>query len=354
MSVRGTVVVLTLLVVLTIVLCQAAYCQNYRVIVEDAGAGAYEAFPCVTKLANGDLLCVFYAGYGHVSMPNANLPKGGRVAGVRSTDGGKTWSAPFTVVDTRLDDRDPSVVQLSDGRLLCNFFAYRGPKGMGRWCQLMVAESRDNGRTWSDAWPIYSYFTEAAGTSAPILELDNGDLLMPIYGFNRGESRTQYASGVIRSTDGGRTWGDYVMIDDDPAHKACEPALCKLPDGRILCMMRPTMVQSYSADGGHTWSKPTPVGFRGDAPDVICTKSGLLVSAQRLNGTSAIVSDDLGKTWHGPYQIDTVGGAYPSMVEMEDGTILCVYYEEGKGSNIRAVLFRPSVEGIDVFRPGRG
>ena len=38
--------------------------------------------------------------------------------------------------------------------------------------------------------------------------------------------------------------------------------------------------------------------------------------------------------------VDSVIGAYPSMVSLKDGSVLTVYYEEGGGSNIRARKFR--------------
>ena len=41
--------------------------------------------------------------------------------------------------------------------------------------------------------------------------------------------------------------------------------------------------------------------------------------------------------------VDTVGGAYPSMVNLKDGSVLIVYYEEGPGSSIRAKRFRATV-----------
>jgi len=40
--------------------------------------GGYAAFPDICRLHNGDLFCVFYSGYGHVSTPSAKWPKGGR------------------------------------------------------------------------------------------------------------------------------------------------------------------------------------------------------------------------------------------------------------------------------------
>ena len=129
-------------------------------IVTDAGAGGYQAFPDVCRLKNGDLLCVFYAGYGHVSQPNAQLPKGGRVCAIRSTDDGKTWSAPATVVDTPADDRDPSVACLPDGTLLCNFFTY----GKYGECDTCIVRSTDGGRTWSAPDLVAPSFA----TSSPI------------------------------------------------------------------------------------------------------------------------------------------------------------------------------------------
>ena len=44
--------------------------------------------------------------------------------------------------------------------------------------------------------------------------------------------------------------------------------------------------------------------------------------------------------------VDTVGGAYPSMVNLKDGSVLIVYYEEGAGSSIRAKRFRATKTGI--------
>jgi hypothetical protein len=47
-------------------------------------------------------------------------------------------------------------------------------------------------------------------------------------------------------------------------------------------------------------------------------------------------------------RIDAVGGAYPSLVELPDGLVYCVYYEEGKGSSIRGVRLRVDTKGVTV------
>ena len=46
-----------------------------------------------------------------------------------------------------------------------------------------------------------------------------------------------------------------------------------------------------------------------------------------------IVSPDEGQTWCGAYRIDTVGGAYPSLRELADGTVFCPSItRRGRGS----------------------
>jgi hypothetical protein len=320
-------------------------------ITDDAGAGGYEAFPDVTRLRNGDLYCVFYAGYGHVSVPNDRLPKGGRVCWMRSRDNGKTWTTPKVLADTDLDDRDPSVMQTSDGTLMCNFFTYVPPPGGGREvCAINIVRSRDNGETWESAPQVIRPTDDAQyACSSPITELPNGDLILPLY-FMRSGQPTK--TGLMRSGDGGKTWGDFTVIDADSPHDHdSEPHIIRLPDGRLFTTMRPCMCQSYSSDNGHTWTPAEPTGFQGHAPYHLVTRDGLLLCAHRLPGTALHISTDLGRTWNGPFVIDSVGGAYPSMVELPDGTILCVYYEEGAGSSIRATWFRVRADGIEFVKP---
>ena len=76
--------------------------------------------------------------------------------------------------------------------------------------------------------------------------------------------------------------------------------------------------------------------------------SGVILLGHRVPATSLHWTADEGKTWRGPVRIDTVGGAYPSMVELPDGLVYCVYCEEGKGSSIRAVRLRVDTKGLAV------
>jgi hypothetical protein len=333
---------------------------HYKVIVEDSGCGGFEAWPDVERLDNGELLVAFYAGYAHGSPPTDQLPNSGKMALVRSKDHGITWGPVETIVDSRDDDHDGSLRQLRDGTLLCNYFVdvyYRmvdGQEVRDNWWKIALrcVRSKDRGQTWSEPVEIDGPWSYVSATSDAVLERDDGVLLMPVYGW---EHTGPWQSGVLFSRDQGQTWGDFVLIEEDEPGRTCEPALVPLPGGRILCMTRNKMAQSISSDGGRTWSQPEVIPFPGDAPMLLYTSQGLLLCAMRHNGTSVIVSDNEGKTWHGAYQIDTVPGAYPSLCELDDGTIFCVYYEEGPGSDIRAVRFRPRVDGmVRTFLPGEG
>ena len=329
---------------------------TYDLVVTDGGHGGGEYWPDIVRLHNGDLMVAFYEGYGHGSPPTAQYPNSGRMMYVRSTDGGKAWGEPQTIVDTPDDDHDGSLVQLKDGTILCNYFAdvyYKTVDGArivhDYWhSSTRVVRSTDDGRTWSGAVVVPDIWDYVTATSDPIKELPDGTLIMPVYGWNTGGP---WQAGVIFSHDKGLTWADFVLVDDNQEYKPCEPALCLLPGDRLLCVMRPAMSQAYSDDLGRTWTKPTRVGIKGDAPYLLRTSRGLLLCAHRYPGTAVSVSHDDGATWHGPYQLDTVGGAYPSMVEMPDGGVLCVYYEEGPGTNIRGIHFRPRVDGVELYRP---
>lgn len=326
---------------------------NFITLCADAGAGAYEAFPDVCRCANGDLLCVFYAGYAHVSFPNAALPRGARVCSVRSRDDGRSWEPVRVVVDTPWDDRDPSITCLRDGTLVCNWFTYYGnyqdpqPGKPTHFKELWLTFSRDHGQTWSEPRQVPVTENRYWACSAPIVELTDGALLWPIYREQQKPLRAW--SAVLRSADHGQTWSGPHWVDEANADND-EPAVLELPDSRILCLMRnnegDSMWWSESRDGGLTWSRSRKTGFPGHAPYLFRTPAGVLLLGHRLPATSLHWSLDEGLTWPGHLLLDACGGAYPSLVGLRDGSVLCVYYEEGAGSSIRAQRLRVSRDGV--------
>ena len=315
-----------------------------RVISRGWAAGSYQAFPDACRLANGDLLCVFYAGYGHVSLPRPDWPRGGRICLVRSEDEGRTWTEPRVLYDGPDDDRDPHVAQLRDGTVVCSFFPYRQGAGGKVEFETAVVTSRDGGWSWESSHRVLA---PGWAVSAPVRTLSDGTCLLGVY---QEEGATAYG-GVLRSSDGGRTWGGVVPIGKGSGVRLdAETDFVELRDGTVLAALRGDKVPLHfarSTDGGATWGAVTSSGFPGHCPHFTRLRTGEIVLTHRLPQTSMHVSRDDGRTWGEAIPIDAVGGAYPATVELNDGTVLVVYYEEGAGSAIRARRFRLAGDGVE-------
>jgi hypothetical protein len=315
-------------------------------VCRDAGAGRYQAFPDVCTLQDGRLMAAFYAGYGHLSFPCAQCPKGGRLSYCISTDQGHTWSKAETLCDTPEDDRDPSLTQLKNGRLLCCFFRLRkapdrSPLSIGLGTCLTVSD--DSGKTWSEPRTIYKDYS----CSSPIRELSDGRLVLPLY----RETADIAAGAVGISDDGGQTWRKAIDIDNGGRRLDAETDVIELRDRTLYAVQRPTMCSSISKDHGNTWSASQPIGFDGHAPYLHRTLDGIILLAHRIPSTSLHFSLDECKTWSGNVLVDTLWGAYPSMTNLKDGSVLIVYYEEGANSSIRAKRFRVTPAGITWLAP---
>ncbi len=314
---------------------------TFVTVCKDAGAGAYEAFPDVCRLNDGRLMAVFYAGYGHVSIPNAKLPKGGRISYCTSSDEGTTWSQAKVLYDGPNDDRDPSIVQLPEGRLLCTFFSLIPTKTAGkRWtCKgTSLIESSDLGKTWSKPRVIYPDYA----VSSPVRVLSNGRLALGLY---RENDATAYGA-IGLSDDNGKTWKKAVDIDNGGVRLDAETDLIELKNGSLYAVLRAKACYSVSRDRGENWTVSKPIGFAAHCPYLLRVNDDIILLAHRLPNTSLHYSLDECKTWSDNVLVDDVVGAYPSMVKLKDGSVLIVYYEERAGSSIRAKKFRATKNGI--------
>lgn len=348
-----------------------------RTITTEGEWGGYEGFPSVCLTANNLLLVSFYAGRGHMDWPDPELPNRGRICVLQSSDFGRTWSEPRTIIDSEAGERDPSLAVLSDGTVICSYFQTVWYE-RGRVCEVRTIRSFDNGQTWetkpanvpspwftdaqkakvirqagpvsksaSHEHPIEEEFAAINATTVPVTELSSGDLLLPIYGHQTG---TKYQCGVARSTDGGATWSSTHLIPD--SEHLTEPDIAELQDGRLLCVMRAEMSHSFSTDGGRTWS-PAGTGLlpRGHATDLLLTREGVLlcgIREQPHSRTGVLISTDFGKSWSSPRMIGFAGGAYPSFTELPDGRIFCVYYQEALGGNVLQSVFTIDRQSRDI------
>lgn len=329
-------------------------------------AGGYAAFPDVCRTREGELLCAFYSGAGHVTMPSETWPRGGRIMAVRSADEGRTWGRPVVIADTPEDDRDPSLICLPDGTLLMNWFSLTPadpPSARVPWAgvHLWLARSTDSGHTWSapEELPIASEHSFAC--SSPVRRLPDGALLLGLYRVGEGLA----FGATVRSEDGGKTWTDLALIGEDTGLDLdAETDVVALNDGRLLAALRCSGEKSgglyfaESGDLGRTWGQVTPAGFAAHCPYFLRHRSGVILLGCRLvrptsaagDQTAVLWSVNEGATWNGPVTVDgDAGGAYPSLVEVADGEVFCVYYEEGAGSSIRGKRLRVTPQAVEVI-----
>jgi hypothetical protein len=317
-------------------------------------------FPGLTRAANGDLLVSFCTQF--------DCQPGGEAFLIRSMDEGRTWDCPVTLVRSRKQDGcinlSVGLTTLKDGTVL---YPCCDTKITRKWDQheadLLILRSRDHGTTWSDPIPIHTDVIEPFAYGK-ILELRNGDLLCPIWGKRKTDE--PWRTGLVRSRDGGETWGEHVTIGYDPLTRIPSPqnevvhcagfneaTLVELPDGPILAVLRQQGVgpdvrqlfQCLSPDGGLTWSSPQPIALWGTSPSLHLTESGLLLLGYRNHmgnpqglatpGVGISVSEDFGATWKGhrlledpqgyQYQHEFEAG-YPAFLDLNRHRTMVVFY----------------------------
>jgi len=304
----------------------------------------------------------------------------------KSYDGGETWTNPIVINDTALDDRDAGILALGGGKMLMTYFnhprsfyieraeknfnhvAENSYKALYRELYMGAVEylkgmpeehdvygsfirlSEDSGESWGEAIKV-----PVTAPHGPIL-LKNGKLL---YVGKEFHSERQSGKGDIlayESSDGGRTW-EYLSTVKDTAgfsgNKYTEPYAVELPSGRILCGIRVqeetiTVHLCHSDDGGRSWSEPMPLGNSGSPPHFLLHSSGALILSfgRRTEpfGQRALISLDGGESFD--YEVvlrddsNTADLGYPSTVELDDGSLITVYYQSADNSDpYRSLLY---------------
>ena len=251
----------------------------------------------------------------------------------------------MVVIDTALDDRDPSVTCLKDGNLLLNWFTLQQSR-----VAILLSRSTDQGKTWTEPNEVHLDSPYSFACSSPIRRLPDGSLILGLY--HEDDKTNSVFGATVKSYDGGNTWKELALIGEKSGiHLDAETDVVPLKDGKLLAALRSSIVDMHyaqSKDGGKTWGSVRSFGFKGHCPYFLRHSSGVILLAHRLPATSLHWTNDDGKTWQGPVLIDSVGGAYPSMVELPSGEVYCVYYEEGTGSSIRAVRLQVDTKGVKV------
>ena len=243
-------------------------------------------FPGLTRLDNGDLIANMSCGPDTTQVDNPGS------ASVWSFDQGRTW--------TPLDPlRSPGIVyhhlQLPSGDAL--FLSFRQtlhePKGVqemrspynrlpkgGREVERNAGEIVITGLPMAVGYSWQERRLASFVTTSRVVMLRDGAYLGAMYGTFRGHERESgkpsvtgksgYSLLTIASRDGVR-WQYRSMVagveyDLPRSEGPCEASLCRLADGRLMCVFRVgnwyPYGQAWSEDEGRTWSKPVSMARR--------------------------------------------------------------------------------------------
>lgn len=278
-------------------------------------------FPLAELFPNGDIVLHFSIGQ-HVVNERGML--------LISHDRGATWQ-PASGIPSML------VARLG-GQKLVALSAWGGKEGEGGLFTGTLYTSEDGGGHWtSERVPIRMPPGTVPYTHRSMVAMPDGSLLATYYGHRPGQAK--YHSGLLRSTDQGKTWeyfGDIAYDPDAPSEGYCEPVMVRLRNGDLLCMLRTggPMYQTRSSDGGKTWSKPEQVMDHGVCPDLCLMSNGVLVcSYGRPNAGIMFSYDGTGKRWEDARDLYRgVGSSYTTVRELEPGLLL-YFYDQSKFCN---------------------
>jgi hypothetical protein len=291
--------------------------------------GEYNAFPGLTLLPNGDLIVVYRKGTTHTST-------NGVIYYRTSADHGQIWSSETTLYSSgSADARDPEIVLLSSGKLLLSFFTTNATSHVTNVYTMLGIPTGD-AVSWGSANLLNTGFTQTQAESSKAIQLTNGNILLPIYGNNIGD--TEDSAAVVASTDGGNTWSTENTIASGTGGQEYDEANgVQLPSGRIVLIVRHDVgtagyARVYSDDNGATWSSPVNVISQASnegRPTVLLLSGGGLFLLTRTNGstpTGYAVSWDQGVTWtnFAGYGPSSQSYMYGSAVLQPDGTISAV------------------------------
>lgn len=165
---------------------------------------------------------------------------------------------------------------------------------------------------------------------------------------------------IVHSKDGGKTFEDYSTLRsnvDEKYRVFSEITIVEKTDGTLWALRRLEnamgIEQSFSSDGGRTWSKCTtdlsvpPFYTPGSRFYMARLKSGNLLFVTNMAGRgmdrrsmTVWLSEDDGETWPYSLELDPTQSSYPDFFEDETGKIYLVHDRERYGEGgIRLHVF---------------
>ncbi len=302
----------------------------------------------------------------------------------RSTDDGKTWSAPRSIADVSGPKRknpfsaglkgvDPTHVTYNNPVLIADKDGTVHMLFCLEYERAFYQRSEDDGLTWSTPAEItatfeafkkdYDWKVLATGPNHSI-QLKTGRLVVPVWlsTGTGGNAHRPSVTATIFSDDYGKTWqaGEIAVPNTDEWINPNETVAVELNDGSVMLNVRSESkahrrLVVTSPDGATNWSKPRfdeallePICMGGIVRYEYGGESLLLFSnphnleggragepepgkSRARKNVSVKLSRDEGRTWAVNKILEDGPSAYSDLAVTKSGTILCFY---GAGSKL--------------------
>ena len=302
---------------------------------------------------------------------------------VRSKDKGRTWGSPETLPEKlgSVNDYGNTMFRTAKGRLIVQLFRDNRVETKKPVPEIDIAESTDNGVTWSDPVPAkvaegWPEIPASLVPYGPLLETEDGTLLRFLLGGVKWESSkftnivtwgsVHAKAYAIRSTDGGKSWSAAIELDRPAWYEAPRGSIIGSLDlteptgvaigNKVTVVIRPiysqTMWQCWSDDAGATWDAAARTTFTGYAQSMVRTKSGAILVAHRSPHYSVNISRDNGLHWDDGTIIDYPNWAMGCAVEVEPDVVLCTYMNAYRNMPLLAQLIRVTKNDIKPVKKG--
>lgn len=294
---------------------------------------------------------------------------------LQSRDGGRTVE-PQTAVDLEEINASPERAVFARPGM---FYAMDGPAELespgvyrvrgwrstddlrtlaGETVRLEVPEGPTRPRQKGEWFGLYVYRTivEMPDSSWLLTMYGNfdGDTLPPLDRSSQFETKYMMRAFALSSRDKGRSWQYLATIavprPGDPVGEGfVEPALTRLADGRLFCILRTghhyPLYASWSSDGGKNWTEPVYTGLdRGCDPCLITLADGRVALSwgrrypegwSRLDSqgdaarfvypgeglVNLALSSNGGETWVNHRIARGMGSCYSTLFEVEPGVL---------------------------------
>lgn len=299
----------------------------------------------------------------------------------RSTDDGRTWSAPGSIADVpgpkqknpfalRMKNVDPSDVTYNNPVLIADRDGTVHMLFCLEYMRVFYQRSDDDGVSWSKPAEItaafdafrkdYDWKVLATGPNHSI-QLKTGRLIVPVWlsTGTGGNAHRPSVTATIYSDDQGTSWhaGEIAVPCTDEWINPNETVAVELNDGRVMLNVRSESkahrrLVTTSKDGATGWSEPK---FDAALLEPICM-GGIIRydhggqhlilfsnphNLERADGraepgksrdrrnVSVKISRDEGQTWPVSKTIEPGPSMYSDLAVTKNGTILCFY---GRGT----------------------